>query len=762
MNGIEFRIKGKVQGVGFRPYIWNIAKQLDLNGEVLNDGKGVLIRLQKSDKQDQFHALIIERCPPLAQITAITISAYHWSRLPHSFAIVQSQHAPMDTHIIPDAATCSVCLAELYDTKDRRYQYPFINCTHCGPRFTIINAMPYDRPLTVMADFPFCKCCFSEYQHPADRRFHAQPVACFDCGPQLWVTDNRGHKLVGKWLDIAKQALLDGKIVAIKSVGGFHFACDAKNQQAIQTLRLRKARPSKPFALMMVDSEMVNAFAFITKFEQQQLVSSHAPIILLLPKKRDLPLHLLAPERQEIGIMLPSNPLQHLLIKHFDSPLVMTSANANGHPPVLDNESALTELGVFADLFILHDRKIVQRCDDSVIRIDKESREIEMLRRARGYAPDAISLPDDFPDASGYIAYGGDLKSAFAIGQGREVIVSQYLGDLSNIETQKQYIQTIDKFKSLYQLKIKQHIADIHPQYFTHLFAKKQTDNLITVAHHHAHVAACLVENGWQQKQGKVLALTLDGVGMSDRGELWGGELLLADYQSCKKLGGLPAVALPGGDRAATEPWRMLFSHLHQFADNFLSSELQTKFKKKPVSLLKKAIEQKINSPLCSSTGRLFDAVAASLGICFDNIEYEGQAACILEAWAKQALDRHELDKRATLPELVIETEGYLIDLKSFWNSWMILDTDKYSKALLFHKALAKALCDIAERGVTEHHVTHLVLTGGVFHNQLLRRFVKDHFKDGTKKITIFEHHQFSYGDGALALGQIAIGLSQH
>ncbi|WP_413285357.1 carbamoyltransferase HypF [Vibrio sp. MA40-2] len=798
IKGIELRVKGKVQGVGFRPFVWQLAEQLSLKGHVLNDGQGVLICLLQHPNIEQFKQKLYCELPPLAQIETLLEREIIWQTLPNHFSINQSSTTNIDTQVVPDAATCPECLAELFSTHDHRYHYPFINCTHCGPRFTIIKQMPYDRPKTVMADFPLCPTCHHQYISPSNRRYHAQPIACPACGPQIQVVSADGRTLQNKskfteraklingaqltdetndsenWLTLAIQALKHGKIIAIKSVGGFHLACDATNQHAIATLRNRKHRQYKPLAVMVSNICSAHSFAYIDQHEKKALQSHTAPIVLLKKKnvllkkkKGSILAQNIAPQLNEIGLMLPSNPIQHLLCRYFNKPLVMTSANKSGLPPVLDNQQALNTLNGIADLFILHNRDITQRCDDSLIRINKQGQQ-ETLRRSRGLVPNAITLPSDFPNADGYLAYGGDLKNAFAIGKSKKIIVSQYLGDLTNIETQQQYKQAIEHFISLYQSKPIHHIADLHPGYFSHQYALAQQGHHHLVQHHHAHVASCLVENKWAAKDGKVLALAMDGLGFSEDGTIWGAELLLADYQHSQQIGGLPAINLLGGDKAVKEPWRSLYAHLKAFYPTFNFAELTTtnslsqnhslkqNFASKPLLLLTKAMQRNINSHQVRSAGRLFDAVAASLNIAFDHSEYEGLSACQLEALAQNCTNK------TNIKPIKIGHRQLEIDLTEFWPKFITNTNTRADKAYLFHLSFATALANLviaAKEQYHSHNISHLVLTGGVFHNALLTQLLTKALND---KISILQHSQFSCGDGGLALGQLAIALLKH
>lgn len=764
MQGLVIRIKGKVQGVGFRPFVWQLAHQLSLNGEVLNDGEGVLIRLAgisaDSEPFRQLQVKLHQQLPPLASIDALTVTDTQWVKAPHGFTIAPSAATSVDTQVVPDAATCPACLQELYQPDNRRYQYPFINCTHCGPRFTIIRALPYDRPDTVMHAFPLCPECKAEYQNPADRRYHAQPVACSACGPEVWFVGRHGTICSSDWLEQASAALDRGEIIAIKSLGGFHLACNASDPAAVLTLRNRKHRWQKPFAVMVRDIAAVKELAHCPPAGQEMLTSRIAPIVLLRKQPSALLADNIAPGLTEIGVMLPSNPLQHLLLSTCRYPLVMTSANVSGLPPATDNDTAVLTLSNLVDGFIMHNRQIVQRCDDSLVRIDNKAR-TEVLRRSRGLVPDALELPDDFPDVDGFLAYGGDLKNAFAVGKGQRIIVSQYLGDLANTGIQQQYIQAMQHYLSLYHIHADHHVTDLHPGYFSYQLANKACDQssgdrLTRVQHHHAHVAACLIENGWTVSRGNVLALALDGLGLGNDNTFWGGELLIADYQTCRQIGGIPAVSMLGGDKAATEPWRSFYAHLTTFAPDISETELAALLPGKPIHQLNNALKKRVNCHTIRSAGRLFDAVAFSLGIVSSEtpLDYEGQAACQLEALALQCPSNPE-------PPFLIPGHGLTLDLQTFWQRWLkhcATGSNLAEKAYQFHAILAQSLANLVSRANAHYSLDHLVLTGGVFHNALLRALVKQALPP---HIRVLEHHLYSCGDGGLALGQLAVAACQ-
>ena len=751
MKGIELRIKGKVQGVGFRPFVWLLAKQYALRGDVNNDGQGVLIRLLEPTAQQlqQFLHDLQHKLPPLALITDIQQHEKHWENPPHfeGFEIRESENNAMDTQIVPDAATCPACLADLFDPTNRRYHYPFTNCTHCGPRFTIIKAIPYDRKNTSMADFPLCPDCAEEYKNPADRRFHAQPNACAVCGPHIWLIDKKG-RLIDKKTAIKTTALLlhEGHIIAIKGIGGFHLACDAANPVVVQLLRDRKRRPSKPLAVMVPN---LNVLTDLTEQEIEQLTSTAAPIVLL-PKHKAPPLaEQIAPKLNEIGVMLPSNPLQHLLLKEADRTLVMTSANPSGQPPVLDNQSAVENLSDLADYFLCHNRDILQRADDSLVRLAFDG--VETLRRARGYVPDETLLDQNSP--RNVLALGSDLKNTFCLLRQNKAIVSQHIGDTSNEKVRSQLEANIALFCQIYQFKPELIAIDAHAGYFTHEVGKRLAEHYqipyVEVLHHHAHIVSVMAEHHCHEQ---VIGLALDGIGMGENGQLWGGECLLVDEKHCRYLGGLPAVALPGGDLAAKQPWRNWLAHLHQFVPNWQEIAAQS-CSDYDWPLLAKAIERNLNSPRISSAGRLFDAVAFGLSITPPQLSWEGEAACQLEVLAYQSeLASLPFDK-IELPTLMPLNAENKLDLAHFWQAWIALDSSNADKAFIFHYALAEGFARLARQQAQRHQCKTIVLSGGVWHNQLLRRLMREHLAE----FKVLSAHQFPMGDGGLSLGQAVI-----
>lgn len=755
MQGIELRIKGKVQGVGFRPFVWLLANQYGLNGDVNNDGQGVLIRFVSppADALEQFLSDLQNKLPPLAQITDVTQRTIDWpdAATVTSFTIRESENNQMDTQIIPDAATCPHCLADLFDPNNRRYHYPFTNCTHCGPRFTIIKAIPYDRKNTAMSVFPLCPQCEKEYKDPADRRFHAQPNACSVCGPHIWLQD-REQTLATHETALKQTALLlqQGYIVAIKGLGGFHLACDANNQKAVNLLRQRKHRPTKPLAIMVPDLQFLQDLA---PQETELLTSSAAPIVLLAKHKVPHIADNIAPNLQEIGVMLPSNPLQHLLLRAVNRPLVMTSANASGQPPVLKNEYAVEQLAGLADFYLCHNRDILQRADDSLVRVAFDG--LETLRRARGYVPDEIPL--ETQSAKNVLALGSDLKNTFCLLRHNKAVLSQHIGDTANEQVRSQLSENLELFQNIYQFKPDIIAVDAHPGYFSSSIGKQLAEQQqitpIEVLHHHAHIVSVMVEHNCNEP---VIGLALDGIGMGENGQLWGGECLLVDYQHSQYLGGLPAVALPGGDLAAKQPWRNWLAHLHQFVPQW--QEILTKTCTEPNwQILVNAIERGLNCPPISSAGRLFDAVAYALGIAPTIVSWEGEAACHLEALANTSSLVTQAQIAVNIP-VKIPLISNKLDLAYFWQSWLNYHAPVEDKAFAFHYALAQGFAELAANQARRHQCRTIVLSGGVMHNQLLRRLLKEHLGE----FHVLSAHKLPMGDGGLSLGQAVIAMHRN
>ena len=660
--GEEIRVRGLVQGVGFRPTVYRLATDCGLSGEVRNDGAGVLIRVWGSaDARDGFAARLRSEAPPLSRVDAVDRNPIADAPAAEGFVIVASAATAVRTGIVADAATCPACLDDTLNPFSRRYRYPFTNCTHCGPRLSIIEHLPYDRPNTSMAPFTLCRQCRAEYEAPTDRRFHAQPNACSRCGPTVRLERMDGRALsVGALtlrdpIEAVRAAIQKGFIVAIKGLGGFHLACDATDADAVDRLRARKRRYGKPFALMARDLAVIRRHARVAPEEEALLTSREAPIVLL--ERIDLdrsPDNVrrpagsavrtvadgVAPGLGTIGFMLPYTPLHHLILRHMDRPVVMTSGNISHRPQIVDGVEARDVLAPIADLILDHDRGIVNRVDDSVARL--MAGRPRLLRRARGYAPAPLPLPSGFEAAPPLIAMGAELKNTFCLVRDGQAIISQHQGDMEDADTAEDAVRNLALYEGLFEHGAKLIAVDGHPDYIPTKLGRARAEAqglpIVEVRHHHAHVASVLAENGWPLDGAPVLGVTLDGLGMGDGGELWGGEFLLADYRRYRRLGTFRPVALIGGDRAAREPWRNTLAHITavigwgRFKDIFGELPICRFLEVQAVEIMARMITRGVNAPPASSCGRLFDAVAAAIGICREEVEYEGQAAAELEA----------------------------------------------------------------------------------------------------------------------------------
>jgi hydrogenase maturation protein HypF len=745
--GEMVRVRGLVQGVGFRPAVWRLAQVHGLRGSVANDGEGVTIHIGGPPAAiANFVDSLLAGPPPLARIERVERSP---ARMPPEteFRIASSRATMVRTGVVPDATTCLYCEAEIRDPRGRRYRYPFTNCTHCGPRLSIIEAIPYDRPSTSMRPFPLCEDCSREYHDPADRRFHAQPIACPACGPRAWLEpDSLGQDAIAA----AATLLLDGAIAAVKGLGGFQLACDATNQEAVARLRRLKRREAKPFALMAVDLATVRQSCTVTVEDARLLESSEGPIVIMAaaPANRIAPA--VAPGIATLGFMLPNTPLHHLLARDVDRPIVLTSGNLSDEPQCISNEEARQRLSCIADAILMHDRDIVRRVDDSVIRVMAGAP--RMLRRARGYAPSPIVLPDGFSAAPPILAMGGELKNTFCLLQDGRAVVSHHMGDLEDALTFDDYTRSIEQYARLFEHVPEAVAVDLHPDYLPSKLGRERAAasglRLIEVQHHHAHIAACMAENGLGLYAAPVLGVALDGLGYGADGTLWGGEFLLANYARYQRLACFKPVAMPGGARAIHEPWRSMYAHLRA-ADLHADPGL---FAARPTSVLDGMIDRGINAPLASSCGRLFDAVAATLSICRDRALYEGQPAVELETVA-------DPDERGAYPFDCEHTGALMvIDPTPMWHALLADRVVPAVKAARFHNGLATAVVDAVARLRGTTGFDTVALTGGVFQNKnLLEQVVGQLSPLGLRVLT---HHKVPAGDGGLALGQAAIAAA--
>ncbi len=777
MPGEVIRIRGLVQGVGFRPTVWRIARDLGLVGDVRNDGAGVLVRAwSTAARLDAFCVRLRAECPPLGRIDALERSGLDLPAPAAGFTILPSELSAVSTGIVPDAATCPACLAEIRDPANRRYRYPFTNCTHCGPRLSIVRGIPYDRANTSMAVFPMCPDCAAEYADPADRRFHAQPNACPVCGPRVWLQDARGARLdpaaegALDAIDAAARALAAGRIVAIKGIGGFHLACDASNAAAVAELRRRKRRFDKPFALMAPDLEVLCRYAAPADAELALLTGPAAPIVLLTPHPGAPALApAVAPGQATLGFMLPYSPLHHLLgadwLRHgVGGPLVMTSGNLSDEPQCIDNAEADGRLGGIADLFLLHDRAIVNRVDDSVVR--GMAGKARLLRRARGFAPAALPLPEGFAAAPPVLALGGELKSSVCLLRDGQAVISQHLGDLEDARTADAYERTIALYEDLFQHRPELLVVDRHPDYRSSRYGRSRAARdalpVVAVQHHHAHIASALAENGWALDGGRVLGIALDGLGYGDDGTLWGGEFLLADYRGYERVGHLLPAPMPGGTRAILEPWRSAYARIlthfgwAAFAARWPALESTAWLSAQPREVLDVMLARRLNSPLSSSCGRLFDAVAAVLGLCRSGVSYEGQAAIELESMALQAPPDGE-----AYPLTTVGADPVQLDPGALWAALfddLAAGTPPTLVAARFHRGMAQGVVALAARLATVNAVDRVALSGGVFQNRLLFEYVSAGLQ--SRGLTVLSQQRVPANDGGLSLGQAAVAAA--
>ena len=778
----EIRVRGLVQGVGFRPTVWRVATGLGLAGDVCNDADGVLIRLAgDAGTAEGLMSHLKAECPPLARIDSVDMRPAALSEGFDGFHIAASGAGEMTTQVAPDAATCPACLAEIRDPFARRFRYPFTNCTHCGPRLSMICDAPYDRVNTTMAEFAMCEACRSEYEDPADRRFHAEPIACYSCGPRATI-ERAGAGTVEfsafsmlDDVDAVAGMLLNGYIVAIKGLGGFHLACDATNSSAVARLRAGKQRYSKPFALMARDMDVIRRYAAVNAAEAAALTSPAAPIVLL-DRLSDVALpEDLAPGVTTLGFMLPYTPLHHLIFRRLDRPIVMTSANLSDEPQIIDDGEAREALCSIADFLLVHDRRIAVRLDDSVVRVIDSA--IRMLRRARGYVPTPIGLPSGLSAAPPILALGAELKSTFCLARSGEAIVSQHIGDLESARTLRDFEHMLALLRELYDHRAAAIAVDGHPDYLSTKLGRQMARDeglpLILVQHHHAHVASVMAENSVEPDAGPVLGIALDGLGFGDDGSLWGGEFLLADYVSYRRVGTFKPVAMPGGAQAIREPWRNTLAHILSemgwpaFAMNFAETELCQFLRSKPVDTMAAMIRQGMNAPKASSCGRLFDAVAAAIGICRDTVFHEGEAAIRLEALvdaeAMASVDE-DLAYPFGIPNLKDSGLPYIEPMAM----WQALLGDIYENtppsvmAARFHKGLARAIATMACKVTRDGDLTltrRVALSGGVFQNrwlteELVRRLAAEGFK-------VLLHAKMPSNDGGISLGQAAVAAAR-
>ena len=793
MHARDIHVNGIVQGVGFRPHVARLARSLGLAGWVVNSVEGVIVHAEHehADVLERFERALVEQAPPAARIADVSSRETDACGC-EAFAIRASvADGSRDTLVSPDLATCDECLAELFDEHDRRYHYPFVNCTNCGPRFTIIDDLPYDRPVTSMARFEMCESCATEYADEDDRRYHAQPDACFSCGPRLWWLDaadverargrldeggallcereHIGRERSDELVERAACALEQGAVLAIKGLGGWHLACDATNEQAVSRLRARKRRPSKPLAIMVRSVEAARTLAQVGQREQELLESRIRPIVLLGRTWRadGTPAGALAPgvagELPELGVMLPATPLQHLLLARVDMPLVMTSGNRSGEPIVARDADALEALGDIADGFLGNNRAIVSRYDDSVTRVLAGGRE-QLVRRARGMAPAPLLLDEAHapePGAPVVFAAGPEQKATFAFSRGRRVYLSQHLGDMERLGAWDAWQQARQRYERLFDLHTGVLACDMHPRYLASMWAREQAEQqglpLVEVQHHHAHIASVLGEHALD---GPVLGVALDGTGYGGDGTIWGGELLCATRTGFERLWHLPALALPGAEKAIRNPARTGYALLvagdaaraagstgDALADALLApfttdnpqwagflARLESR------GTLDTMIVRRINAPMCTSAGRLFDAVAALLGIC-EQPGYDGEAACLLEAAARREL-----------------AEAHL-SIGQWADSLEAPQADAPLTALTFHALLAETIMRACESAREQVGIRTVALSGGCLCNRLVSAALEHGLH--ARGFGVYTNRELPCNDGCIAYGQAIVARAR-
>ena len=750
IKSLRIKIKGKVQGVGFRPFVYNLAKSLSLSGYVKNSSKGVVIEVE-GDKVDDLLDTIRKDPPPLARIESIETETVPF-RGYDDFKIIESEDEGSFTHISPDVSICDDCLRELLDPNDRRYLYPFINCTNCGPRYSITTSLPYDRPNTTMRVFRMCSACEREYNDPSNRRFHAQPNACPECGPSLSLKiTNEAYNAYKDFdpLEGAIRIINSGGIVAIKGIGGFHIACNAENRDAVRLLRQRKRRSNKPFALMASDIDTIRLFCSVTTQQQRLLRSRQRPIVLLRKLSQCKIPEEVAPKNSYLGFMLPYTPLHYLLFKYPLEEeikyhcLVMTSGNLSEEPIIHENNAAIERLSSFVDAFLLHNRDIFMRVDDSVIKGGF------FVRRSRGYVPDAIPLKDHGPEVLGV---GADIKNTFTLTKESYAVPSQHIGDMENYETLLFFEEVLENLKKVYRVNPEAIGADLHPGYYTTRWAEEQGLQVFRLQHHYAHVASVMAEAGLMSK---VIGVAFDGSGYGTDGTIWGGEFLLADLHGFERVGYLCHICLPGGEMAIKEPWRIAVGLIKSiFGDRAMDYLERLGFTEKYTSSLIenifKLMKLREYSPLSSGAGRLFDAVSAILGIV-DRNSFEAEAAIALESCTMDGINE-------TYP-YDIRNEGALkVDLYSVIRAIVedhLKGVNREVISTIFHNTMAEVIIDVVERLYRETIIRDVALSGGVFQNHYLTERVIQGLKE--RGFNVYFNRLVPPNDACISLGQAYI-----
>ena len=743
-------INGIVQGVGFRPFVFQSAQKHHLCGQVANTATGVVIHAQGTPESlEAFIEELETNPPPLAHIVEMTVQSSSPAPF-EDFTIVKSRGGNQrSTLISPDVAVCEDCLAELFDPKDRRFGYPFINCTNCGPRYTIIDDVPYDRPKTAMRHFIMCPQCQAEYDNPNDRRFHAQPNACPLCGPQVSLYKNRKTLLdVDDPIAQCAQLIKDGHIVAVKGLGGFHLCVDALNDKAVERLRERKHREEKPLAVMSADLKTISTYAHVTTEEIELLRSIQRPIVLLTKKRPEKLAFSVAPRNQYYGVMLPYTPLHHLLLHHGFTALVMTSANMSEEPIAIDNNDAFDRLKDITDYFLIHDRDIYLRSDDTIVR--RAGHETRQIRRSRGFVPIPIFLKSEIPSI---LACGAELKNTVCLSKGRQAFVSQHIGDLENLATEQFFQLTIDHLKRILDIDPEHVVCDLHPDYLSTQWAKSQQETkLHQVQHHFAHVAACMAENHLEEP---VIGLAFDGTGYGPDGTIWGGEVLVADLAGFRRAAHFEAAPMPGSAAAIKAPIRMALAYLHHVYGKDLW-ELQLPaieaMDRSRAEVIVQMCQKRINAPMTSSLGRLFDGVAALIGLR-QTVAFEGQAAMELEMMADDQTNEYynyEWQSSGETRQILLAPiiKGVVRDIQVGMPAFII--------GRKFHNTIINGCADLCAALGKSYGIEQMVLSGGCFQNRLLLEGLTEALT--RKGLEVFSHRLVPANDGGISLGQAIIG----
>ena len=757
----KISVHGVVQGVGFRPFVYRLAHDHGLTGWVLNHSAGVEIEVEGPPAAlDAFVHDLTAHAPPLAHIVAVQVV----DAPPNGYARFEIRHSVAKEGryqlISPDIATCSDCLCELLDPSDRRYRYPFTNCTSCGPRFTIIRDIPYDRPLTTMSAFAMCPACQREYDDPLDRRFHAQPNACPVCGPHIWLeaAGGQGVRLAERdqALRLAGHMLLSGSVLALKGLGGFHLACDATNAAAVQTLRARKGRPDKPLAVMMATLDDIRRHCCVSEEEEQQLTGQHCPIVLLRWRDDSTVVRQVASHNLYLGVMLPYTPLHHILLRDVARPLVMTSGNLSEEPIAQDNNEARRRLGPLADAFLMHDRDIYARYDDSVV-FQASSSNLQFIRRSRGYAPFPVQLPFRVGQL---LAVGAELKNTFCLARDEFAFLSQHIGDMENLETLDHFEATIALYCHLFRVEPDLIAHDLHPDYFSTKYAQSLSPRrLVPVQHHQAHIAACLADNGWLPagdpgaRGGSVIGVAWDGTGYGLDRHIWGGEFFVGGYHGLRRVAHLEYLPMPGADAAILNPWRLALAYLYT-----LTGQLPALpgVSDQEVRVVRQQLDHHLNTPLTSAAGRLFDAVAALVGVR-QRVTYEAQAAIELEMLSTRwGADQPPRSEPPAYPFTIEPTDGVaLVRLQGLLRAIRSDLATGVSPAEIgwrFHHTMAGLIVSVCQRIAAESGLDTVALSGGCFQNRLLLSLAVPRLEAAGFRVLV--HRQVPCNDGGISLGQ--------